>query len=200
MDQGGVLSIPKVFGRHAKAGFGTPTGKIELYSKTLETLGYDPLPKAHEPAESPYSRPDLAREYPFILITGGRHQPYYHSEHRQNPSLRRMHPDPIVQINPDTAERLGIQDGEWVWIESPRGRITQKCKPFEGIHPQVIHVQHGWWYPEEAGAEPSLHGVWKSNSNVLTDDDPDRCNRISGGWPLRGFLCKVYKVEPDGAP
>jgi hypothetical protein len=48
---------------------------------------------------------------------------------------------------------------------------------------------------KENGAEPSLHGVWKSNCNVLTDDEPDSCNPISGGWPLRGLLCKIYKVD-----
>jgi len=59
----------------------------------------------------------------------------------------------------------------------------------------VVHAQHGWWFPEEEAAEPSLHGVWKSNCNVLTDDDPDNCNPISGGWPLRGLLCKIDKAD-----
>jgi anaerobic selenocysteine-containing dehydrogenase len=197
MDQGGFLSSPKEYHRYEKTGFATSTGKIELYSKTLETLGYDPLPQYEEPPESPYSRPDVAKEYPFILITGGRHQPFYHSEHRQVPSMRKMHPEPIAQLHPNTAAGLGIKDGDWVCVESPRGKITQKCQIFEGMHPKVVHVQHGWWYPEEDGAEPSLHAVWKSNCNVLTDDDPDICNPISGGWPLRTLLCKVTKCpEP----
>jgi anaerobic selenocysteine-containing dehydrogenase len=191
--QGGVLSSPKVYKRYQKDGFATATGKIELYSKHFEALGYDPLPQFHEPSESPISRPDLAKEYPFILITGGRHQPYYHSEYRQVKSMRKMHPDPVMQIHPEPAGELGIEDGDWVWIESPRGKVRQKCKIFDGIDPRVVHAQHGWWFPEEEGAEPSLHGIWKSNINVLTDDDPDVCNPISGGWPLRAFLCKVYK-------
>jgi thiosulfate reductase/polysulfide reductase chain A len=194
MDRGGFLSPPKEYRRYEKNGFATSSGKIELYSKTLEALGYDPLPQYHEPPESPVTRPDLAEDYPLILITGGRHLPYYHSEHRQVQSMRKMHPDPIMQIHPVTAAKLGIRDGDWVWIESPRGRIKQKCRSFEGIDPRVVHAQHGWWYPEEEGAEPSLHGVWKSNVNVLTDDDPDICNPISGGWPLRTLLCRVYKV------
>ncbi|MBW1945753.1 MAG: molybdopterin-dependent oxidoreductase, partial [Deltaproteobacteria bacterium] len=193
MDQGGYLSSPKIYKRYEEEGFATATGKIELYSKTLEALGYDPVPKFYEPPESPYSRPDMTKEYPFILITGGRHLPYYHSEHRQVKSMRKMHPDPIMQIHPETAEKLGIKEGDWVWIESPRGRIRQKCQLFEGIDPRVVHAQHGWWFPEEDGSEPSLHGVWKSNINVLTDDDPAVCNVISGGWPLRGFLCKIEK-------
>jgi thiosulfate reductase/polysulfide reductase chain A len=194
MDQGGFLSPPKESRRYEKTGFATATGKIELYSKTLESLGYDPLPQYREPPESPYSPSDVVKDYPFILITGGRHQPFYHSEHRQVPSMRKMHPDPIAQIHPDTAAGLGIQDGDWVYIESPRGRIMQRCRIFDGMNPRVVHVQHGWWYPEEEGAEPSLHGVWKSNCNVLTDDDPESCNPMSGGWPLRTLLCKVYKA------
>jgi len=194
MDKGGILSSPKVHKRFQKDGFATETGKIELSSKVLKVLGYDPLPQFYEPPESPYSRPDLTEEYPFILITGGRHLPYYHSEHRQVRSMRKMHPDPIMQIHPERAKELGIGDGDWVWIESPRGRIQQKCQIFDGMDPRIIHAQHGWWFPEDDGAEHSLHGVWKSNINVLTDDDPDVCNPISGGWPLRAFLCKVYKT------
>lgn len=194
MAQGGHLSVPKEYKRYQKVGFATPTGKVELYSTILEKLGYDPLPQFKEPPETPFSQPQLAEKYPLILITGGRVQPYYHSEHRQVASLRKMHPDPIVQINSETAKNLGISDGDWVWIESSRGKIRQKCRLFDGIDPRVVHVEHGWWFPEEDGAEPSLHGVWKSNCNVLTDDDPAICNSISGGWPLRGFLCKVYKA------
>jgi len=193
MDKGGVLAAKKEYKRYEKVGFGTPSGKIELSSKTLLHLGYDPLPQFYEPTESPYSRPDLAKEYPFILITGGRHQPYYHSEHRHNEALRKMHPDPIMQIHPDTAKGLKIADGEWVWIETPWGKIEQRCCLFEGIDPRVVHVQHGWWFPEAEGAEPSLHGVWRSNCNVLTNDDPNNCNKISGGWPFRALLCKVEK-------
>ena len=195
MDQGGFLTERKEYQRYLKEGFATPSGKIELRSQVLEQLGYDPLPQFREPAESPYSRKDLVDEYPLILTTGGRHQPFYHSEHRQVESMRRMHPDPIVQIHPQTAEDLGIKNDDGVWIETPRGRIRQKCRLFEGIDPRVVHAQHGWWFPEEDGAEPSLHGVWRSNCNVLTDDEPDNCNPISGGWPLRGLLCKIYKVD-----
>ena len=194
MGQGGFLSSPKEPRRYERTGFATTTGKIELSSRILHSLGYDPLPEYKEPPESPYSRPDVAKDYPFILITGGRHQPFYHSEHRQVPSMRKMHPEPIVQIHPDTAVSLGIKDGDWVFVESPRGKITQKCQIFDGLNPRVVHVQHGWWYPEEEGAEPSLYGIWKSNCNVLTDDDPDACNPISGGWPLRTLLCRVTKA------
>lgn len=49
-------------------GFFTQSKNVELYSERLEELGYDPLPVYKEPAESPVSRPDIANEYPLILI------------------------------------------------------------------------------------------------------------------------------------
>jgi hypothetical protein len=70
-----------------------------------------------------------------------------------------------------------------------------KATFFKGINPQVVHCEHGWWFPELPGEEPSLHGAFDSNVNVLTDDNPEHCNLLSGNWPLRISLCKVYKEE-----
>jgi len=192
---GGTIRPPKEERKYEQVGFGTPTGKVELYSTILDKLGYDPLPKYYEPPESPISVPQVAKDYPLILTTGIRHQPFYHSEHRQIDSLRKQHPDPLVQINPETASKLGIEDGDWMWIETPRGRIRQRCQYYEGIDPRVVAAQHGWWFPELPGEEPWLHGGWESNINVVTDDEPEHCNQITGGWPLRGLLCKVYKLK-----
>jgi anaerobic selenocysteine-containing dehydrogenase len=108
--------------RYEKTGFATPSRKVEIYSSILEGLGYDPLPEYEEPAESIVSTPELAKEYPLTLITGGRFRPMFHSEHRQVESLRRMHPDPIVQINPELGIIHGIADGDWVWIETRLGK------------------------------------------------------------------------------
>ena len=52
-----------------------------------------------------------------------------------------------------------------------------------------------WWFPEQPAREPWLHGLWQSNANVLTMDDPDTCDPLTGGWPARALLCKVYKVR-----
>ena len=191
------FDFPKVqFKKYEERGFGTPTGKVELFSTIFEKLGYSPLPQYHEPPESPFSQPETAKTFPLILITGGRFDPYYASEHRQIKVFRKRRPDPRIQVNPETARSLGINDGDWVWIETPRGKVKQKCKYFEGILPRVVHAEHGWWFPEEPGEEPSLHGLWKSNINVVTDDDPDRCDPMNGGWPLRTGLCRIYPVAP----
>ncbi len=196
MEQGGY-DFPVTEGKkHEKmGGFATATGKVELSSTVLEKLGYDPLPQYYEAAESPVSTPELAKEYPFILNTGGRFTPMFHSEHFQISTARKKHPHPLVQINPKTAKELNIEDGDWVWIETKRGRCRMKCKYFEGTDSRVIHAEHGWWFPELPGEEPWLHGVWESNINVCTDDDPDVCGKKHGGWPLKSGMCKVYKAK-----
>ena len=195
MAKGGFLFPPNEYRKYEKLGFATPTGKVELYSTILEKLGYDPLPNYKESFENPTSTPELAKAYPLMLITGGRFMPMYHSEKRQVDSLRSKHPHPLVQINPKTAAKLNIDDGDWVWIETPRGRVKMKSQYFDGIDPRVVHAEHGWWFPEQPGEEPWLRGVWESNVNVIMDDDPDVCNQRGGGWPLKTALCKIYKVR-----
>ncbi|MFQ6062656.1 MAG: molybdopterin-dependent oxidoreductase, partial [Methanosarcinales archaeon] len=193
VDRYGILGTPE-YQKYEKYGFGTPSGKVELYSSIFEKLGYDPLPEYREPPESPIQSPELAKQYPLILITGGRFMPMYHSEMRQIPSARKLHPDPLTDIHPETASRLGISEGDWVWIETPRGRIKQRARLSEKVHPATVHVQHGWWFPEMHFWEPSLHGLWESNANILCPDDPEYCNPEVGGWPHTALLCKVYKV------
>ncbi|MGB9905642.1 MAG: molybdopterin-containing oxidoreductase family protein, partial [Desulfotomaculales bacterium] len=61
---------------HQRKKLGTPSGKVELYSQTLKDHGYDPLPVYLEPARSPVNTPELAREYPLILISGARVQEF----------------------------------------------------------------------------------------------------------------------------
>ncbi len=177
-----------------KTGFPTASGKVELYSSTLERLEYDPLPYYEEPPESLAKTPEVAREYPLILNTGGNFNPMYHSEFMQEGLGRVKHPDPLMDIHPDTAQKLGIADGDWAYIETRRGRIKQRARLNPGILPDVVNAQASWWFPEQPAYEPNLSGVWQSNANVLTLDEPEACDELSGGWPTRALLCKVYKV------
>jgi len=155
--------------------------------------GPPPLLRVEEPPESPVSHPEVAKEYPLILTTGARSRYFFHSEHRQIPSLRRMNPDPIIEIHPETAAELGIQDGDWVHIENKYGRCKQKAKLTDGIHPRVVNAQHGWWFPEKPGPEPSLFGAWEANINLLL---PGGWTGKSGfGYPFKAQMCRVYKAE-----
>ena len=179
-----------------RTGFPTPSGKIELYSSILEKLGYDPLPYYEEPPESPLRVPEVAKEYPLTLNTGGNYMPMFHSEFMQKGiGAREKHPDPLMDIHPDTARKLGIAEGDWAYIETRRGRIRQKARYNPGMLPNVVNCQASWWFPEKPAYAPDFSGVFESNANVLTLDDPEWCDELSGGWCDRALLCKVYKAQ-----
>jgi thiosulfate reductase/polysulfide reductase chain A len=186
-----IHADPQQYRRYEKQGFGTPSGKVELYSTMLERLGYPPMPVYEEPPESPRKLPIVARQFPLILINGN-FMPFHHSELRQIRLLRDLAPDPLVEMNPDTARRLGIREGEWANIESKRGKIRMKVQYNIGLDPRVVFAQKGWWFPEKT--DDNLRGVWDSNVNVLTESDPERCDIATGGWPYRALLCKVNKA------
>ncbi len=190
----GWATLPFKYRKYESKGFRTISKKVELYSTIMEKQGYDPLPYYQEPPESPISKPELLDQYPLILTTGGRSQYFFHSEYRQIPSLRQKDPDPIVEIHPQLAAERGIQDGDWVWIETRRGKIKQKAKVTDGIKPNVVNVQHGWWFPEDDSPE---HGVWKSNANVLTSNAPPY-DPAMGTYQLRALLCNVYRENDNG--
>ena len=117
---------------------------------------------------------------------------YFHSEGRQIPKLREKVPDPLMEIHPDTAKTEGIQEGDWVWIETPQvkgERVRFKARLTDRMHPKMIMARHGWWFPEKPGPE---HGCFESNINVVTTDDPPR-EEICASVRTRGTLCKIYK-------
>lgn len=181
--------------KYRRIGFATPSRRVELYSSLLEELGYPPMPTYIGPAENEIDHPELAEEFPLVLTTGGGFMPYYHSEHFQIKELRFLRHEPYVQINPETAAGIGIDQGDWVWIETLRGRIRQKANLTQAIHPRVVVTQRGWWYPEREDKEPELGGCLESNTNVLTGASDDLCDAIGGSWANRGLLCRVYKVN-----
>jgi anaerobic selenocysteine-containing dehydrogenase len=173
-------------------GFETPSGKVELYSAYREEWGLEPLPHYEEPPFTPFSRPDLASDYPLILGNGRRSFAFFNAEHRMIPWLREIDPDPIVEIHPDTAKNLGNGDGEWVWVENWLGKQKFKAKLTIAVLPQMVMAAHGWWFPEEEGAEPSLFGAWKSNINQLIPMGSQGKDGL--GAPIKNLLCRVYKA------
>jgi anaerobic selenocysteine-containing dehydrogenase len=165
---GGLYYSPMERQKYLKEGFNTPSGKVEIYSETMEEHGYHPLPTFE--GQSP-----LVEEYPLLLITGTRVSAFTHSQYRNIAVLRKHFPNPLVEINAETAKSLDIGDGDEVIIESPKGSIGLRAKVTEDIHPRVVSIQHGW---DEA------------NANLLTDDSYDP---ISGYPAFKGVVCRVIK-------
>ena len=188
----GTLSNTGQYGKFKIEKFATPSGKVELYSNKLKEWGFDPLPVYYESPETPYSEPELTGEYP-LIFTSRKSAAFSHSRGRQIESLRCSRSEPLIHVHPKTATKSGIKDGDWVYVETRRGRIKQKAVLSDEIDPRVVIADFGWWFPEKGVQD--LYGWAESNINILTDNSPPH-SREMGSTNLRGILCKVYKAEP----
>lgn len=175
-------------------GFDTPTRKIELYSETLLTYGYPPLPRYEEPLVGPHSRPELVAHYPLIL-TCVKHNLFCESQHRALPSLRRRAMDPEVELHPAAAAERGIRSGDWVYIETPQGRVRARARLNDTLEPGVVCGQHGWWQacPELGAPGYDPFSADGANFNLIIGNEA--IDPISGSVPHRAYLCQIYRVE-----
>ena len=114
--------------------------------------------------------------------------------------MRELHRDPVVEIHPETAAKEGLQEGDWVIIESATGesKATRKENSLQALipgSPGSTRRRHGWWFPERT--DPG-HGWDESNINVLTDNAYESCDPAMGATPVRTLLCKICPEKNKG--
>lgn len=166
-------------------GFGTPTGKFEIASEWLRAYGYEPLPAYTDPVEGPLADPELARQYPLVFNSGARTQWSFRSQHHNIPSLMARQPHPLVTIHTVDAQARGIEDGDAVYVVTPRGRVPFRAHVCEDVVQGAVEVNMG-------GGGPIGPQAWQqANVNELTDFE----NRdpISGFPVYKALLCDVVK-------
>jgi anaerobic selenocysteine-containing dehydrogenase len=88
-------------------------------------------------------------------------------------------------------EKLGLNQGDMVYIETSNGKIKQRIESDSDLDPRVVLVAYGWWFPENGLVDN--YGWEEANINILTSNDPP-FDPALGTPNLRGLLCKVYKV------
>jgi anaerobic selenocysteine-containing dehydrogenase len=152
-----------------------PQGKVAIYNTTFEEQGFSPLPGWREPPESPTGTPELLKTYPLVFSDFHTSKVYNASWLRNVPYLRKVLPFPTLQMHPDAARARGIQEGDWVIVESPHGSMKVKAEINEGIRPDTVMSLHGWWQGcHELGLAdyPILDGG--ANTNNLYSVDPKK--------------------------
>ncbi|SDP30932.1 molybdopterin-containing oxidoreductase family protein [Desulforhopalus singaporensis] len=166
-------------------GFETPTGKFEFTSEWYRSHGYNPLPVYTEPEEGPVRAREKAKKYPLVLNSGARTQSAFRSQHLNIPSLIKMQEKPLVWIHPQDATERGIDEGDKVWVESPRGKVCFWARVTEDIVQGVVEVNMG-------GGGPLGPREWhRANVNTLTD--AENRDPISGFPVYKALLCDVCK-------
>jgi anaerobic selenocysteine-containing dehydrogenase len=173
--------------------FPTPTRKIEIYATRYAGAGYAPLPVYQEPVYSPIDHLEGTQEYPLVL-TFFRLVQFCDEQHRHIPRLRRQAPEPFLEIHSRTAQAAGVEDGEWVVVETTAGRVRLKARCNDALHPRVVATQYGWWQGCRELDRPAYDplGPDGANANLLianTAIDP-----ISASVPHRSQMCRVRKA------
>ena len=181
--------------RDGKPGFNTSTGRVELWSYAFQRFGEDPLPYYEEPQYSPRATPELLEQYPFVLTTGARPFAFFHSENRQIAYCRELNPDPLIEINPETARSIGVSDGQWVKVSNQFGSCVLKAKITPIVKEGVVHAQHAWWFPEQDGNAPYLYGTFRSNINNLVPNF--HFGKLGFGAPFKCLLCNVEPIKEN---
>jgi len=178
--------------------FQTPSKKFEFYAQGLkgiplalsakEVKDHPSLPRGETPKPA-----GQAKEYPFFLnlfktmaLTGGRNA--------NQPWLQGIAGSPLLEkwtawaeINPETAKRLGVTDGAWVWVESPHGKIRVKARLYKGAMPNVVNIPFGWGHRSGNRWDRNLG----ENPYTLLGDDLDPMT----SYPINGSVrVKIYKV------
>jgi anaerobic selenocysteine-containing dehydrogenase len=174
-------------------GFATPSRKLELYSTRFAGVGYDPLPRHEEPAESPLRSPDGNRDYPLIL-TSFRHIQFVSDEHRNIPRLRNDVREPLIEIHPATAASLAIGDGDWVSVETVVGKVRLKAKCNDSLHPDVVCAPYGWWQACVPLRLPAYDAFSPEGANVNLVIANKHIDPISASVPHRSCMCRVSKA------
>lgn len=170
----------------------TPSGRIELFSPTIASFGYDDCP-GHpswlEPEE--YLGSPLARRYPLHLLS---HQPRVrlHSQHdfSQLSQAAKIDGREPCRLSPADAQARGLVDGDVVRIFNERGACLSAVIVDPDLMPGVVMLPTGAWF------DPASSGLDKHGSpNVLTSDRPT--SRLAQGPAPQSALVEVERfAEP----
>jgi biotin/methionine sulfoxide reductase len=174
----------------------TPSGRIEIFSETIASFGYDDCP-GHpvwlEPREW-LGAGDV--RHPLHLISN---QPStrLHSQLDVGATSResKVQGREPVRMNPADAEARGLRTGDLVLIRNDRGRCLAGLIVSDALRPGVAQLSTGAWYDPDP-ADPSFcrHG----NPNVLTGDLP--ASKLSQGTTAQHALVEIELWEGAAPP
>lgn len=179
-----------------------PGGKVQCYNEwiggkpnNIDSEMLDFLPTYKGAVENLTSTPDIAAEYPLIISDVHAYRLCNHSYYHDCAYLRELQPEPWVKINPATAQKYGIADGDWVKIESPHGYIKMTARYFEAISPEVLMTKRGWWQACEDLDLPG-YGFLDGGSevNVLYDSEIENFDHFHSAMSKQ-TLVKISKWE-----
>jgi anaerobic selenocysteine-containing dehydrogenase len=182
-----ILHATKEYRKPEEGLFKTPSGKVELYAERLKATGNSPMPTFAEVSGFLFEPSD---EFPLLLFNG-KEAAFMLTGYKHSKIARKLKNQPTVDLHPETAEKAGLKEGDWVYIETKNGRIKQELHLDPHLDPRLVYASFGWWFPEEPEDNFQFR---KSNINVLLTNAPPY-DSATGSLEMGGIPCKVYKAE-----
>jgi assimilatory nitrate reductase catalytic subunit len=125
---------------------------------------------------------DASEEYPIYLTTGRVVSQFLSgTQTRRIGPLVKQYPEPLIEMHPKLAAKLGIADGAWATAETRRGTVTLRARVISSIRPDTIFIAYHW------------AGLKSVNQITVAAQDP-----ISKIPQYKVCGCRVRKA--DGAP
>jgi assimilatory nitrate reductase catalytic subunit len=96
---------------------------------------------------APYTPPaeDVDDEYPLMLTTGRVVSQFLSgTQTRRIGPLVDQYPEPLIEMHPQLAEKLGIANGDLVTAETRRGDVTLRAMVVTTIRPDTIFIPYHW--------------------------------------------------------
>lgn len=180
---------------------GTPSGLIEIYSKSIANLQYADCqghPMWFEKTERSHGGPGSAR-YPLHLQSV--HPDFrLHSQLCESETLRAQYSvagkEPVY-LSPQDAAARGIRSGDVVRVFNARGQVLAGAVVSDRYSPGVIRIHEGAWYnPEHGGVIGALCRY--GNPNVLTLDIGS--SQLAQATSAHTAIVNIEKYQGDVAP
>ena len=174
-------------------GFNTPSKRIELYCETFFNHSYDALPVYTEPVVGPYSKPELAEQYPLVL-TDTKSPHFIHSQYRHVAKLRRHEREPRIELHPNTAAARGIEEGELVEVRTPHAGTRMRARFVKTLDERVVRATAGWWQacePLDLAAYDPCSDEGANYNRMIANDGADP---IGGCTANKSYLCEISRL------
>ena len=187
---------------HKEQGFKTPSGKIEIYSKTLADWGW---PEHSMPGSitSHVAKSELSPGQ-MVLIPTFRLATLIHSRSANSEWLYEISHNNPLWMHPTDAERLGIDESSLVRVATGIGHFVLRPFITEGLLPGIVACSHhlGRWHVPQDGEQASR---WASAPVTMTQEgEITRWRRIApeedqpGWWRESGVHQNItFPVHPD---
>ena len=169
--------------RKGEKPFDTPSGKVEIYSPTLEAMDDDRIPSVPGYVEVKEG-PGKSEKYPLQLIgwhTKGR----AHSVGFHNKELQKRYPQ-ILWMNPADGKARGLVSEDVVEVWNDRGRMIVPVLLTEEIIKGVVAIAQGAWHQADKEGRDIAGSM-----NVLTSQEP---TPLAKGNPQHTNLVEVKKL------